>query len=341
MKFDGRKLKHVTREEIRIRAVKCVEAGESPEVVIKALGFHRSCIYQWLAKYREGGIDALKTRKIPGRPPKLTGKQLEQLYKIITDNTPLQLKFEFALWTRDMIRELIRDKFGVRLSVVTVGRLLRKIGFSPQKPLRRAYQQNEDFVKKWLTEDYPEIKKSANKNKAEINFGDEANVRSDYHSGTTWAPVGKTPVIKTTGARFSVNLISAVSAKGAMRFMTVDGRMNSKKFIEFLKRLIYKKQAPIYLIVDGHPVHKSTKVRQFVESTDGKLKLFYLPPYSPELNPDEQVWNFLKNHNMGKKVVKNKVGFKKKILSCLKSLQRSTNKIMSFFREANVRYAMA
>lgn len=341
MKFDGRKLKHVTREEIRIRAVNRVEAGESPEVVIKALGFHRSCIYQWLAKYREGGIDALKTRKIPGRPPKLTGKQLEQLYKIITDKTPIQLKFEFALWTRDMIRELIRDRFGVRLSVVSVGRLLRKIGFSPQKPLRRAYQQNEDLVKKWLTEDYPEIKKLAKKNKAEINFGDEANVRSDYHSGTTWAPVGKTPVIKTTGARFSVNLISKVSAKGAMRFMTVDGRMNSKKFIEFLKRLIYKKQAPIYLIVDGHPVHKSTKVRQFVESTAGKLKLLYLPPYSPELNPDEQVWNFLKNHNMGKKIVKNKDGFKKKILSCLKSLQRSTKKIMSFFREANVRYAMA
>ena len=341
MKIDARTLKHSTREELRIMAIKRVEAGESPEEVIKGYGFHRSSIYNWIARYREGGYEALKTKKITGRPPKLSGTQLQQLYKIITTNNPLQLQFEFALWTREMISELIKDKFGIKLSVVSVGRLLKKMGLSPQKPLRRAYQQNEKLVDKWLQEDYPEIKAMAKKNNAVIYFSDEASVRSDYHSGTTWAPIGETPIIKTTGARFSINLISAISAQGFMRFMTINGTMNSRVFIEFLRRLIYKAKKPIYLIVDGHPVHRSNKVREYVESTEGMLLLFFLPPYSPELNPDELVWSYLKHHKMGKKNIKDKESMKKKVLACLKSLQRIPKKIINFFKEDNVKYAMA
>jgi len=299
-KLDGRKLKRDTLEEIRIRAVKCVEAGESPEVVINALGFHRGQIYEWLALYREGGIEALKRKKAKGREPKLKGQQLKKLYKIITSKTPIQLRFEFALWTRAMIRELIREEFNVKLSDVSVGRLLRKLGLSPQKPLRRAYQRDEEKVKEWQEKAYPEICKQAKKEKATIYFGDEASVRSDYHSGTTWAPVGKTPVVETTGARFSVNMISAVSGQGQLRFMTFNGKMNADKFIEFLERLIYKASRTVFLILDGHPVHKSKAVKEFVATTDGKLRLFILPPYSPHLNPDEWVWNWLKKHNLGK-----------------------------------------
>jgi transposase len=338
--IDGRKLKHSTREEIRICAVKRVEAGESPEKVIQGYGFHRSCIYTWLAQYREGGIEALKTKKISGRPPKFSGKYLHQLYELITTKNPLQLEFEFGLWTREMIRRLIKKKFGINLSIVSVGRLLKKIGLSPQKPLRRAYQQDEKLVKKWLQEDYPKIKKLARKHGAEIYFGDEAGVRSDYHSGTTWAPVGKTPIIKSTGSRFSINLISAINNKGTMRFMTIKGTMNSDKFIEFLRRLIYRSNHPIYLIVDGHPVHHSKKVKQFVESQKGKLRLFYLPPYSPELNPDELVWSFLKHHKIGKKIIKDKNDFRQKIFSCMRYMQRKTKMIVNFFKEQNVRYAL-
>lgn len=139
-----------------------------------------------------------------------------------------------------MIRQVIRDEFNVKLSDASVGRLLRKLGLSPQKPLRRAYQRDEVKVTAWQEDAYPEIRKLAKKEKAIIYFGDEANVRSDYHSGTTWAPVGQTPVVETTGARFSVNMISAVSEKGKLRFMTFNGKMNADKFIEFLERLIYK-----------------------------------------------------------------------------------------------------
>jgi transposase len=338
-KADGRKLDHKTREAIRIRAVQQVESGESPEVIIKALGFHRSRIYDWIAKYRNGGLEALRTKKITGRPTTLNGKQIQKLYAIIVDKNPLQLKFEFALWTRDIIREVIKDKFDLKLSAVSVGRLLKKMGFSPQKPLRRAYQQDKDRVENWLNEEYPVIYKQARREKAAIFFADESGIRSDFHSGTTWALKGKTPVLRTTGARFSINMISAISAKGHMRFMITSGRMNSELFIEFLKRLIHNAAHPIFLIVDGHPTHKSTKVKKYVVSTQGKLKLFYLPPYSPELNPDEFVWNYVKNHHMGKKEIKGPDDFKQKLLSCLKSLQRCTNKIMGFFHAPDVKYA--
>ena len=181
-KLDGRKLKRETLEEIRIRAVKRVEAGESPEVVIKALGFHRGQIYEWLALYREGGIDALRRKKAKGKEPKLNARQMKKLYELITTKNPIQLQFEFALWTRAMIRELIRDEFSIRLSDVSVGRLLRKLGLSPQKPLRRAYQRDEAKVKEWQEKAYPKIQKLAKKEKATIYFEDEASVRSDYHS---------------------------------------------------------------------------------------------------------------------------------------------------------------
>jgi len=337
--FDGRRLSHKVREEIRIRAVKRVEAGESPEDVVKALGFHRSRIYEWLAAYREGGIEALRTRPIPGRPKKLNGKQLKRVYDLVTRKNPLQLKFEFALWTRSMVRELIRREFGVRLSEVSVGRLLRKLGLTPQRPLRRAYQQDQEAVERWKKEEYPEIQKAAKKAKATIYFADEASVRSDYHSGTTWAPKGKTPVVESTGARFKLNLISAVSAKGLMRFMTIEGRLTAPNFIDFLKRLIYKAERPIFMIVDRHPVHRSAAVRKFVESTEGRLRLFFLPSYSPDLNPDELVWNHLKRHKVGKSDFKGPNQMRAVVMKCMRSLQRSPRIIRGFFMAPTVRYA--
>jgi transposase len=341
MKLDGRKLSHKTREEIRIRAVKQVEAGESPETIIKALGFHRSCIYEWLARYREGGEAALRTKPISGCPPKLSGAQLKKLYKIIKDKNPLQLKFSFALWTCAMIRELIQKEFKVRLSEVSVGRWLKKMGLSPQKPLRRAYQQDSERVQKWKEEEYPKICRLAKKEKATVYFGDEASVRSDHHSGTTWAPIGQTPIVQDTGARFSLNLISAVAAKGEMRFMIVEGRLTADKFIEFLKRLIYNAIRPIFLIVDGHPVHRSVKVRNYVHSLQGKLRLFFLPPYSPELNPDELVWNHLKNHRLGKSFITGPEDLKTKVISWLKSLQFMPKKVMGFFRHPDLAYILS
>ena len=338
-KLDGRRLDHKTREQIRMRAVQQIEAGESPEDIARALGFHRSCIYEWIAKYREGGLEALKTKPISGRPRKLDGKHLSKLYRIITTKDPLQLRFAFALWTRSMIRELIREEFGVRLSDVSVGRLLKKLGLSPQRPLRRAYQQDPEAVSEWREATYPKIQRLAKREGATIYFADEAQVRSDYHSGTTWAPKGQTPVVSSTGARFSVNLISAISAQGALRFMFAPGRMTAAMFIEFLKRLLKDNDRPIFVIVDGHSVHRAVKVKRFVASKKGRIQLFFLPPYSPELNPDELVWNHLKQHHIGKARIAGPDHLKRLVLNHMRSLQRLPGIVRGFFHEPHVRYA--
>lgn len=318
-----------------------VEAGESPEVVIAALGFHRSCIYRWLATYREGGLEGLVAKAIPGRPRKLGGEQMQKLCRLLIEKNPLQLRFEFALWTRAMIREVIREEFGVSLSEVAVGRLLRKLGFSPQKPLYRAYQQSPEAVQRWLDDEYPAIRQLAVQEGAVIYFGDESGIRSDFHRGTTWAPVGKTPVVETTGARFSLNLISAISAQGLFRFMTVAGKLNADQFIEFLRRLLHNRERPIFLIVDGHPTHRAVKVKQFVASTGGRLRLFVLPSYSPELNPDESVWRHLKTHNLGRTALAGPAELKRKVLMVLRRLQKSPDLIKAFFKAPKLRYAEA
>jgi transposase len=338
---DGRALSHEALEEIRVRAVQRVEAGESPEVVIRALGFGRTVIYGWLAKYREGGIEALRAKPVPGRPPKLAGPQLRWIYQTVTSKNPLQLRFEFALWTRAMVRELIRERFGVRLSEVSVGRLLRKLGLSPQRPLRRAYEQDPKLVDTWLAKEFPKIRALAKRERAELFFGDEAGIRSDFHAGTTWAPRGETPVVPATGQRFGLNLVSAISPRGELRFMTVEGRMNADKFIEFLRRLLHNTRGRVFLIVDRHPAHRAKKVRDFVDATGGKLRLFFLPSYSPELNPDELVWNHLKNHGIGKRVVHNREHLRELATSHLRSLARMPHRIRSFFQHPSLRYAAA
>ena len=274
---DGRKLDHKTLEQLRIRAVGQIEDGAHPEEVAQALGMTRAAVYGWLAKYREGGLAALRAKPVPGRPPTLSGAQLARLYGLVMGNDPRQLQFAFALWTRAMIRELIRREFDVRLSEVSVGRLLRKLGLSPQRPLYRAYQQNPQAVARWKAETYPQLRAEAAEAGATIYFADEAGVRSDDHAGTTWAPVGRTPVVATTGDRFGVNLISAVTAKGKLRFAAYDGNLNGPMFIDFCRRLLHDAPGPVFLVLDGHRVHRSKAVKAFAASTGGRLRLWFLP----------------------------------------------------------------
>lgn len=288
---DGRKLDHKTLETLRIRAVKQIEDGAHPEDVAEVLGLDRSTVFKWVARYREGGIAALKAKPVPGRPAKLEGRQIAQLYTLIVGTDPRQLRFDYALWTREMVRQVIRAEFEVALSVVSVGRLLKKMGLSAQRPLHRAYEQNLEAVERWKTETYPAIRAQAEETGATIYFGDEAGIRSDYHSGTTWAPVGRTPIVHGTGQRFSINMISAVTAKGALRFAVYEGSTTAATFIDFCKRLLYDAPGPVFLIVDGHPVHRARATTEFLASTDGGLRLFFLPGYLSQLNHDEWVGN--------------------------------------------------
>jgi transposase len=197
----------------------CVQEGQSPEVVGKALGLNRTTIYDWLARYRRGGWDALKAKPLAGRPPKLDGKKMKWIYDTVTQKSPLQLKFEFALWTREMVAVLIERKYGIRLAANSVGRLLAQLGITCQKPLHRALERDEALVQKWLKTEYPKIKKMAQTQGADIYFGDAAHIRSDHHAGRSWGKKGETPIVETTGARHAMSLISAITSKGHMRFM--------------------------------------------------------------------------------------------------------------------------
>jgi transposase len=264
---------------------------------------------------------------------------LEWIYHTVTMKDPGQMKFPFALWTSLMVAELIWRQFGIRLSKASVCRLLNQLGLSPQKPLWRAFQKDPERVEKWVKEEYPEVRALAREQKADIFFGDEAGVRSDFHSGKTWAARGKTPIVGTTGARFGCNMISVISPKGAMRFMLIKGRVTAGVFVDFLKRLMHNWPRSVFLIIDGHPVHRSAAVSKFVASTEGRLQLFFLPPYSPELNPDEQVWNHLKNHGVGRRPVTSPDQLKRLIISHLRKVQKLPSLVCSFFNLPETVYA--
>lgn len=279
-KTDARRLSHNVLTELRKRGVESVQQGESPEVVAKALGINRATMYGWLSRYRNGGWGALDAKKRGGRSPKLDGKTIRWIYTTVTSKNPLQLKFSFALWTARMIGQLINQKFGIKISKASVCRLLAQMGLTPQRPVWRAYQQKSEEVQRWLKREYPKIRRLAHKENAIIFFGDEAGVRSDYHSGTTWAEKGKTPVITTTGARFGMNMISAVNAQGEFRFMTVKGRVGAVQFVDFIKRLIHGIDRKVILIVDGHPAHRAKMVTRFIESVKDRFRLFI---YSPSI----------------------------------------------------------
>ena len=325
-----------------MRAVQQIEEGEHPDDLARTLGLARSTVFGWIARYREGGLDALKAQPVPGRPPKLLGSQLNRLYDLVAGKDPRQLRFEFALWTREMVRELIRREFNIRLSAVSVGRLLHKMGLSPQRPLWRAYQQNPTAVERWKNETYPAIRAQAAAEGATIYFGDEAGVRSDYHAGTTWAPVGQTPMVRTTGTRTSLNLISAITTKGALHFSTFEGKLDSPKFVDFCSRLMQDTMGPVFLIVDGHPVHRSKAVKEFVDSTQGRLRLFRFPSYSPELNPDEWVWKNVKADRIGRAGITTIKGdLATKVIAALDRLKELPHLIRRFFAAHNLRYITA
>jgi transposase len=336
---DARRLNHKTLTELRKRGVESVQKGESPEMVAKALGICRATMYGWLSKYRQGGWNALDARKRGGRPPKLDGKALRWIYATATMKNPMQMKFTLALWTARMIGQLIQKRWGVKLSKASVCRLLAQLGLTPQRPVWRAYQQKPQEIQRWLRSEYPRIRRLARRLNAQIFLGDEAGVRSDHHAGTTWAVKGRTPIVSSTGARFGLNILSGVSAQGEFRFMVVSGRVNAGRFIAFIKRLLVGARRMVFLIVDGHPVHKARCVRRFAETVKDRFRLFFLPPYSPELNPDERVWNDLKNNAVGRQVITSPDHMHGVVLSHLRFLQKSPDRVRSYFTGETTQYA--
>ena len=314
-------------------------SGESIPDLAHILGYSRQAIHRWVAAYEVGGKSALRSTKATGATAKLTKKQIEWLAKTLISKNPAQLQFPFALWTREIVRELIKRRFRVTMALTSVGNLLRRLGFSVQRPLIRAYERNPQAVKRWLKVEYPEIRAQAKKERAVIFFGDESGIRSDYHSGTTWAPRGKTPIVARTGKRVSCNMLSAVSARGELRFMVRRGGVGAAVFIQFLRRLRHGVKRPIFLIVDGHPSHRAKMTRRFVDAQNGKLRLFFLPGYSPDLNPDELVWRHVKHHDIGRQLLRDADELLPQVHASLRSLQRRPDIVQSFFATPSTCYA--
>jgi transposase len=336
----AKKGRRSTYEE-RLTAVRMLESGIPVDKAAGIAEVDRSTLLMWWRDYRGAGPEALRTKKTRGPEARLTDAQMDELYVLLVGCDPRQLSFGFALWTRQMVGELIRTRFRVRLSVATVGRVLRRLGMSPQRPLYRAYQQDPEKADEWRTRVYPQIRARAAAEGAEIFFADEAAVRTDFHSGTTWAPIGQTPVVKSTGARRSVMMISALSPKGKLRFMVHDSGLKAPEFVEFCRRLLADTDGKVFLVVDGNRIHHAKVTQNFVASTQGRLELFFLPPYSPELNPDEWVWKNIKRDRVGRQSVLSQDELKLFATRALHRLQKMPRLTLAFFADPHLAYITA
>jgi len=340
MKIDGRTVSHEALEEIRKMAVARVKAGEPASAVIRSYGFTRAAIYKWLRAERQGGEAALRSRRGTGRPRRLTARQMEKVRGWINGKDPRQYGFDFGLWTRRIVSALIEKKFGIRLSIISTGRVLARLGITPQKPLRRAYERDPEAIARWITEEYPAIRQRARKRGAKIFFLDEAGVRSDPVLGRTWAPKGETPVVPTSGQRQAVNAISAINPKGAFWYAVFTGKFNAARCVEFLRAFLKRRRQPVLLVLDRHPAHIAKVVARFVQEQAGRLELFFLPGYAPDLNPDEFVWNHIKKKGIAKKPLQRNESLRARVESDLLALQQNQALVRSFFFAPSVSYIL-
>src|SRR6266851_2974152 len=340
LKIDGRTLDHKALEHIRIMAVRrVVEGGEAPSEVMRALGLCRTAIYPWLRKFEDEGWAGLAERMAQGPEPKLSEQQRQQVRRWILGKDPRQYGFDFALWTRRIVQALLQEKLGIELGLTAVGRLLASLDITPQKPLRRAYERDPKAVAHWLQATYPQLKQRAKRQGAKIFFLDEAGFQSDPPLGRTYGLKGQTPVVVTSGQRQSVNVISAVNARGEFWAATYTGELNAETFVEFLKNFMKGRRGKVFLVLDGHPAHKANVVKRYTESLEGRLELHPLPTYSPDLNPDEFVWSHMKKNGVSKKPLKKNESLRQRVEADLVTIYNNRELVRSFFCADSVVYA--
>jgi transposase len=339
-KNDARLLSPIAQEELRRRTVDAVLNGMPQTEASVVFGVSRSSVAKWMSIHRKGGEKALDIKK-RGRRRGISLKPLQvaQIVRTITDHCPDQVKLPWALWTCEAVGQYIQDHFDIILSRWTIARYLKQWGFTPQKPMRRAFEQNPEAVQRWLEVEYPAIHRQAKLEKADIHWGDESGFRSDHQTGTTWSPKGKTPVVSISGKRFSLNMISTVSNRGLLRFKVFKGRFNVDVFISFLRRLIKTTNRKVFLIVDNLSVHKAKKVKDWIKDKEEQLRIFYLPPYSPEMNPDEYLNNDVKSNAVGRRRAKDVEELGKNLRAYLRSTQRQPDIVKRFFQAKSVKYA--
>ena len=340
---DTRKESQKGQDGIRRKVVHAVAGGMIHAEAARIFGVSRTSIWSWMKTYTQSGEEGLRSQKRGRKPCKaLNAKQAASIHKSVIGKTPGQLRLPGFLWTRESVGQLILERFGLRLSRWTVGRYLKDWGLTVQKPAKRAIEQNPEHVRIWLQTEYPAIARRAAVEKAQIFWGDEMGLRSVHQTGTTWGEKGQTPVVRTSGKRFGCNMISAITNRGRMSFMVFPDKFIAEVFITFLERLIrHNAERKVFLIVDRHPVHRSKKVSTWLAAHAAKIEMFYLPAYSPELNPEELLNNAAKAGVSSKVQAKDKAELQAALRSYLRSTQRRPERVKSFFKGKHVLYAQA
>jgi len=343
-KRDARKISSEAQYELRCRCLRMVRQGMKQVEVASILEVSRTSVVRWWRNYRQEGMNGLKQKtrgRRHGQKRRLDREQERSIQRMLVDKTPDQLKLPFALWTRKAVQEAIAQHYDVKLPIRTVGEYLHRWGFTPQKPVKKSYEQQPERVKKWLDEEYPGIARKAREEGAEILWGDETGISSEDNRGRGYAPKGQTPVVYGPGKRFSASMISAINNQGKMRFMVYEGALRVDTFLKFLRRVIKDTGRKIFIIVDNLRVHHAKKVQKWVEKHKDRIEIFFLPPYSPEHNPDEYMNQDVKAHMRKKPAPRSDRELKKGLRSYMKHLQWKTDKVVRFFEHKKVQYAKA
>lgn len=342
-KRDARKLSTEAQFEIRVCAVRMVcNEGFGKLEAADALGVTRQNVGRWVKLYEEGGMTALelgRRGRRAGEKMKLSGWQCAVVVNLIRDNTPDQLKLPFVLWTAAAVRDLISDRFAITLPLRSMRRYLKRWGFTPQKPVRKAHRQNSESVRKWLEEEYPRIAKRAKQRGAEIYWVDETGITNHANSQRGYAPSGKTPELRQEGTTRKINMISGVSNRGSVRFMCYTSTMTQAKFILFLGRLAQSVDGPVIVITDNLRVHHGKKVAAWIENTQYDIELEFIPGYSPELNPDEYLNRDLKKNVNARRMPSTTSELKANVISFMRSIQKQADRVLKYFSSRHVAYA--
>jgi len=339
---DARSLSSEAQEDLRRRVVHAVRGGMSQTEAAQVFGVARGTVNKWSRLHEQSGAKALKAGR-RGRPPepRLASEDRARVIRWIVGKCPDQLRLPFALWTREAVQQLLLQRLGLEVSVWTVGRYLKSWGLTPQKPIRRAFEQDSAAVRRWLETEYPEIEREAKRVGAEIQWGDEMGLRSDHQVGRSYGRRGKTPVVPGTGQRFGCNMISTITNRGRLAFMVFEEEFRAPVFLRFLKRLLRLVKRKVFLIVDRHPVHRSARVKRWLASQSSRIRMFFLPSYSPELNPDELLNQDVKSNALGRVRPADKYEMMDNVRGYLRSVQRNTLIVKSYFYGEHVYYAAA
>lgn len=339
---DCRRLSPQAQEAVRIRVVRAMSHGMTRTQAAEVFGVSRTSIWNWEQRLHSNQPQPLRSKR-PGRKPRmlrlLQPEQEAAICALIADNYPDELNLPFYLWSTDAVRSLVNKRYHLSISTRTIRRYLGRWGMSPQQAVRRALERNAQLIGQWLIDVYPQIRQVAHEEKALILWGDETGIRSDRISARAWSMRGHPPELRGTGKRLCLNMISAISNMGKLYFSLFSGRFTARIFIGFLRQLLRQVDQPIFFITDAHPVHNSAQVDRWLSEHENRLLLFELPPYCPELNPDELLNSDVKRIALSQQPIEHVKQMERAVRKHLKKRQRQPRIVANLFSQKDVRYA--